>query len=296
MSYSLSTIEEIKNSNYFCELDINVLDIINNLTSQVSAKDYVKKPCFDKKKRRRKTRELSDEDWNKIINFEATKKNESIGIDKIVDELRVELNKLTNENYTVIHDLICDKMSDEYSKNNLICNEIFKVCTSNPSFSNIYAKLYFSLITTFKDSLFLNILNKNIDVFADKFNNIVDVDDKNYDDFCKNNRINDNITTFAKFIANMSLLIDDIDIQYTTTQLQTLLLDNIDIDGKTKICEELSNAIFVIFETCCKKISSEPQWEVNIENIKNISKIKLKTRKSFSSKVLFKHFDIIDLL
>ena len=86
--YNLSDFEGIINDGFKCELSDEVLKIIQTLADQVGAPEYIKTPQFIRKdksdgayrnrrnRRKQKATELSDEAWEEIRNFEATKRVE----------------------------------------------------------------------------------------------------------------------------------------------------------------------------------------------------------------------------
>ena len=103
------------------DIDINnfisedIIKYINELTTMVGAPTYSKTPVFSSTQKRarkkKKTQEVSDDDWEAIRQFQTTdmtRKTE--GIESDIDDLRVMLNKLTGDNLTFVKDEIMTKL------------------------------------------------------------------------------------------------------------------------------------------------------------------------------------------
>ena len=157
MQYTLSDIEKIKSLNNIYIINDDVIQIINSISEKVSAPSYVKTPIFHKKKqddrkKKKKNLEINDEDWVAIRNFQATEKIKKEGIDKLIDTIRCELNKISDKHYEKQKNRILELMSElaknEYSDEdkNKVVALIFEIASNNKFYSKLYAQLYKDLI------------------------------------------------------------------------------------------------------------------------------------------------------
>ena len=113
--YTLEQVISIKNDGFKYNIPENILSTINNISKQVGAPTYNKTPTFTKTKKKtshhNNRREITPEDWGIIRNFKATEKNEKVGIEKIIDDIKGEINKIADKNYTLQKNIIMEKLS-----------------------------------------------------------------------------------------------------------------------------------------------------------------------------------------
>ena len=84
-------------------------------------------------------------------------------------------------------------------------------------------------------------------------------------------------------------------------QLQELLYANLRQDGKTNEVDELSENLYIIVKNShvdMKDANKEPEvaesFARRVEQITEISKLKLKSKPSITNKTIFKHLDMLD--
>jgi len=159
--YTLSDFNKILASNNYGSLSDETIKVINSLVSQVGAPEYVKTPQFKNRnivssgvRRRKKTQEIADDDWDTIRSFQATEFEKKEGIEKTIDLIRKYLNMITPDTYSKLKDNIETEISiinSASNKDDLITtvNEIFKIVTTNILYSDIYSNLYKDLINKF---------------------------------------------------------------------------------------------------------------------------------------------------
>ena len=179
--YSLENITNILFNGFDYKLPEETLNIISDIALQVGSPDYVKTPVFQKRenpmkvepsnketiitssKRNRKGKAnevTNDEDWNNIratAQASSAASEEKSAFDLEIENIRLQLNKLTDKNYNDILNRIFDSInklienntsSEEMSKLSTI---IFELATNNRFYSKIYADLYSELITKYKE-------------------------------------------------------------------------------------------------------------------------------------------------
>ena len=158
MQYTLSDVDKIKSLDNKYIIADDIIQIINSISDKVGAPSYVKTPIFHKKKqedRKKKKRnlEINDEDWVAIRNFQATEKIKKEGVEKLIDTIRCELNKISDKHYEKQKNKILELMSElskgEYSDEdkNKVVALIFEIASNNKFYSKLYAQLYKDLTT-----------------------------------------------------------------------------------------------------------------------------------------------------
>ena len=219
--YHLSDFENKINSGFKCELPAEILDIIQKLADQVGAPEYIKTPQFVRKegnsngyrnrnrRRKQKATELSDEAWNEIRNFEATKRVEREGIDKSIDNVRKAMNKISNKTYDTLKETIFTELktivdtgidTDGEDLNKLV-DSLFRIASQNGFYSELYAKLYAELVESY--DFIKTPLEKSVAGFITGLNTIKYVSpDEDYDKFCKNNKDNTVRRAVGGFFVN----------------------------------------------------------------------------------------------
>ena len=152
--YTFDDFNNIQQISSINELDPDIIQIINDLAKKVGAPNYNKTPVFKKRNRNINKNNYNNKDWENIRNFKKTNldKNED-GFEVTLDQIRINLNKLTDSNFQEIYNNINkimkkvvkeEKESDKYLKE--ISKSIFDIGSLNHFWSNLYAKLYKFLI------------------------------------------------------------------------------------------------------------------------------------------------------
>ena len=153
--YTLTDFENITNAGFNYSLSSDTIKKISALSLEVGSPNYVKTPIFKKKdkpemsstsfpkKRKNKTQEiLTDDDWEALRSFQATQIEEKTGLDKEIDNLRSQLNKLSDKNYDFIFNelngiilkLMKERTPEELKR---VSNIIFELSSSNRFYSKI---------------------------------------------------------------------------------------------------------------------------------------------------------------
>jgi hypothetical protein len=168
--YTLENINEILYQGFEYNLPDKILDIISKISLEVGSPDYIKTPVFKKrenplkienplagiKKKRGKNIEIvNDTDWELLRTFQTTKMEDKINIDSQIDNIRINLNKLSDKNYIDIRNRIID-IIDNLVSESIDCEEmsrvssiIFDIASTNRFYSKIYADLYSDLSTKY---------------------------------------------------------------------------------------------------------------------------------------------------
>lgn len=260
--YSFDDFNRIQKFGIINEFHSDTIQIINDLAKKVGAPNYNKTPVFKKRNRNINKNNLTMKDWENIRNFKVTalNKNED-GIEALMDEIRINLNKLTDSNFQEIYNNVNKIMkkvikeeedSDNYLKE--ISKSIFEIGSMNTFWACLYAKLYKFLIIDY--SFMKDICIANFNKYLDKFED-VEVDPNDYDALCKYNKENENRKGISSFLVNLMIYeVVDTKLIYNllfkifekviliTKDLKYEYFENISViftDGKDKLYEDKNN-------------------------------------------------------
>lgn len=277
MIYTLEAIKKI-DLNYVSNnnLDLDVIKLINSLEQIISAKNYKLTPNFVYK--------------SKII---VNRDN----IDKLIDSLRLNINKLSEKNYENqiikikinLKELHKEFENSDIEKCVLI---IFEIASSNLFYSKLYAKLYFDLSKEF--TLLKLPLITTLKTFIKSYNNIENIiSTQNYDLFCKIIKDNEKrLATLNFFIELIKYSAIDIDfildiIKYIINTIQTT---------STKQCEieQLAEHLYLVIINLQEQLKDNIIWNDIVDSVtlhKN-----MKPHNNISYKTIFKFMDIYDII
>ena len=226
------------------------------------------------------------------------------GIDKIMNDVRVCLNKISNKNYDTIRDTIItkikellDQSSDDTNTDGLqkIANNIFEIASTNKFFSEIYAKLYRELTEQFPE-IFNQIVNTFLTGFTETMRNIKYVDQNiNYDEFCKYNKENDKRKATSVFITNL-IKENVVDVEVLVSlivKIQGILDEYMNTPNKINEVEEITENIFLLF-TNDMHLLQKPNTIHLFDKIQTLASMKPKELPSISSRAIFKYMDILE--
>lgn len=325
--YSLNDFNSIMFDNSY-KLSADILTIITDLNQKLGIsttdrttieRNHVVSSSNDRPRHRNRkqssgfsTDGRSEEAWESLRSFKATVvEKKTDGIEKTINDIRICLNKISQKNYDSILKLILDlisetqktgsdtdKKTDESTESIIkIANYIFEIASTNKFFSEIYASLYKELTTRY--DIFQNILSDFVSTFTDRIKEIQYVDqNSDYDAFCANNKINDARKATAVFIVNLmkkDVLQKDL-LVVTINSVIDIVLEYIEIPDKVNQVEEITENIFLLVSESQIFLKDMAEWNIILEKIREISQLKVKDKKSLSSRAIFKYMDIIDKL
>ena len=224
-------------------------------------------------------------------------------LDKVIGDLKINLNKITEKTYNKIYDkikiIINNYNSSDFFKE--VVNVIFNITTKNRLNSKIFARLYKDLND--ENSYFEDILKNELESFHLSFEKIKYVSpNENYDKFCDYIKENENKVNLSLFFLecykNNLILLDNV--EKIVKSCIHLFLDNISYSNNYNICEELINNIYILLKGLIeentknknmkqtKKIINDILFDINLDSLKN--------EKSFNNKIKFKVMDIQDFI
>jgi hypothetical protein len=326
LRYTLENTNDIIFQGFDYILPEKTLKIISELALQVGSPDYVRTPIFQKrenvlknestnkesqssykKKRGNKPMEvLNDDDWDAIRTFQTTKLDEKVGVDAQIDNIRAQLNKLTDKNYIDINNKIIEVIDSVILQN--ITNEdmlklssiIFDIASTNRFYSKMYADIYSNLCLKYE--IIKTTFENNLNNFTDLFNNIEYVDSKvNYDKFCENNKINERRKSLAAFYINLmnNGMIEKSRILLIISNLLSQIYSFILVDDKRNEVDELTENVAILYKKELYEDAECNNYSIDgltiNQIIVKIANSKIKDYKSLTNKSLFKFMDMIEM-
>ena len=230
--------------------------------------------------------------------FKITTMEQKDGIEKTFNDIQILLNKLSAKNYhansekifELVHTHQLDKNDDSLRK---IGDFIFTVVSQNTFFSEIYANLFAVFIEKF-GGIFQQILIDRVDTYAAAFQDYKYVDQtSNYEEYCAFNKSNDAkkaTATFFNHLMNKHILTAEHIIKIIV-ELQNVIQNNME-NPTANIIDELFEFLAIFMANTQNTLyDNHPDL---IENIRAISKIAPRERKSISSRTIFKAIELLD--
>ena len=310
-TYTREEYDRIKKEGFEYSLPQETLDIIKKIAANVGAPEYIKTPHFDKRQQSYKhfrgnnVKEVSEEEWNVIRNFKTTVMEKKKGVELSIDKIRKHLNKMTTKTYDTLMQQIMEEINlivgletnhdDLIIELNKIGDSIFDIASGNRFYSSMYATLYKELMSKyeFMQSILTKKLNTDIHIFDD-FEYCSP--DKDYDQFCNNNKKNEKRRALGLFYVNLMLqqIIPNTTIVELIKDLLEKMTDYISKENNVNIVDELSELLYHLIITSATVLkSSTKEWTQIMEHVNSISIMKAKSAPSISNKTIFKHMDIL---
>ena len=296
LKYDLTFFDDVKKTSSYVITDDTIKliqELGNKLTILNKANNFFEKKHSNKK--------LSTDNWNNVKNFKPTTFVKKEGLDKNINIIRINLNKITNKNYDILSVRILDEIDIIHENNDEHFKTIKKlfidtVCNVN-IYSEIYVMLYRSIIEKYDNSLFN--INDDYAVLKDELLNIKVIDSNmNYDDFCKNNKNNERKRNLSLFYVNLMKqeLFPKEDIINLILDNQTYNFNMINDINNSDIVDEICENLFILIKNAFDYIKDDDKYSLIYNNVVSITKLKKSENNSLTTKSKFKHMDLIDLL
>jgi chorismate mutase len=269
-------------------------------------------------RQRNAAQQIPNSEWETILAFQKTEIQKKEGIELSIDNIRSYLNKLTDKTYAAMLSNILkeiaalltastDDTSEEHNTTavmNRIASSIFTTASSNSFYSEIYARLFHDLMAEY--AVFRDVFEKNLGSFMSLFETIEYCDPKkNYDKFCDINKANEKRKAMSLFIVNLMKngIVEKKHVLAIMRQIQELMYTNMRQEGKTNEVDELAENLYIMVKhshSVLKTVSASNDAEIaelfalRLEQIVEISKLKIKSKPSITNKTIFKHLDMLD--
>ena len=323
MIYSLSEVQTIIQNGIEYTLPMNILQMLDRIEKEINNSSIKKMysmtsstppPSSSSENIRNKSipskfntpfrpKDSSDKDlsWENIRNFKITKLEKKEGTDKIINDIRICINKMSNKNFdtqrTAILEFlkILENNPEDLQK---VAIAIFDIASTNKFYSEMYAKIYKELLDLYP--VFRNILDDFLLQFLNTVSDFKYIDPNvDYDAFCNYNKQNDKKKATAVFIIHMMkqtaiLPTNVIDIiHHLILKIET----NMNTENQLNELEEMTELLnLFILEGYVSLSGSGFLWENDILKIRDFSKLKVKDKLSLSSRVIFKYMDLCSFM
>jgi len=269
---------------------------------------------------------MPDEQWELIRSFKATKIEVKTGVDKIINDIRIILNKMTpatmekqktslmdqcHQYFTALADLQQKKApaaaaaaeqtnnGEEQTNNDedtqRLAQTIFDITSTNRCYADIYASVMVDLVREF--AVFQERLDYFVHHFLEKSQQIVFVDpDVDYDGYCVYVKQSDGRKATAAFISECCKrgIVGKTEVIDIVCDTLDIILEQKDQANKSKEVEELTEMVFILVTLLRPIMADEPRWQDGVQQeIERISKLKSKDHKSLSNRAVFKFMDMM---
>tara|TARA_B100001093_G_C26860051_1_gene1029608 strand:+ start:10811 stop:11773 length:963 start_codon:yes stop_codon:yes gene_type:complete len=309
--YKLADYIRIKELNQPYILPKEANDIIAYVSNMVGSPNYVKTPQFllnneterKKKRRNRNNNEINTEDWETIRNFQTTTKNEKHGFEKIMDDIKGEINKIADKNYECQKEIITEKLREVV----LNCNDeevhkigvmIIEISSSNRFFSKLYSDLVIEIIRTY--DFIIPIVNSKYDMFKKSIENFLTSfanTENDYELLCKINKENELRRSNALFFVYLMKndCIEQLSVIEIIETVLNHIYDNLEEKKSAEINEELSELLFVILKDGFEAFGESEQLSNIYSKLEELSDMK-NNDKGITNKTIFKIMDLLDII
>jgi hypothetical protein len=304
--YSLEFYENIIIDQNTIELPDAILNNIKQLHIALNINPEQNNSLRSNNNRRSK---LDSNEWKKKEVFKATVITKKEGPDKLLNEVKTFLNKLSVSTYDnhsqniieIIDRVLEDTENTEEYNNDIIkqiINMLILVSCQNKFYSNLYAKLYKQIIN--KHPFFTEQINTMYSNYLSSVTDIEIVDSsKDYNKFCEINKQNEKRRSSMIFIVN--LYKEDVIKKENVTTLISKICDCINSSLLDKEHIELVNElteiinVFVVNMQDILKNNSN-NWSNILERVHYYSTCKTKDFPGISSRTMFKYMDLLELV
>ena len=302
--YTLEFYKNIEENYEFNELEQNIIDKINKLSSRVGAPSYQKTPVFKRAPyhyKKNKKENTSNEDWVAMRNFKKTKLEKNTeGIAAQMDKIRSNLNKLTDKTYDIVFDNIQSIIKEIIEENNISYLEnigqcIFEIGSFHKFWSNVYAKLYKNLIDIFP--IMKKICIKNFENLRNIFDKINYIDaNENYNLYCEYNKENEKRRALSNFLVICASydIINKVDMQNIIFDFISFVKRDIIEPNKVNHVDEIVQNISIMLNSGKSFLKDMEKWDSIIEEISILSEMNPKEYPSLTNKIVFKFMDLLD--
>jgi hypothetical protein len=280
-----------------------------------------------------RSQQIPNSEWDTILSFQKTELKKKEGIELGIDNIRSYLNKLTDKTYTTMFSNILKEITDLFVAStddtseehntvavmNRVALSIFNTASSNAFYSEIYARLFRDLMaqetasgatataTAGPYAVFRELFERNLASFMSLFETIEYCDPKkNYDKFCDINKANEKRKAMSLFIVNLMKfgIVEKTQVLALMRQIQELMYSNMRQEGKTNEVDELTENLYIMVKhshatfkadaAATTDTDAAESFKTRVEQITEISKLKLKSKPSITNKTIFRHLDMLD--
>jgi hypothetical protein len=336
MKYNLQDFRETLFNGFDFVIPEHTINMINYLAVEIGASANTINPVFQKKEhkegetiftvhsnsaqknrnkkgRNNKFMESNNEDWEQLRSFSSTKIEQKTGIDGHIEQLRSNLNKLSDKTFHDIRDKIIVILDEiltpaDLSEENVIIvgTAIYDIASTSKFYSKMFADLYSELVTRY--SCLKPLFDKYFVDFPSHFEKIqYTAPEINYDKFCENNKVNENRKANSQFFVNLALngFISKLSVARILRHLLDTIMNIINRSEKKNEVDELTENVAILFnrdlldsvedDSDYQEDELEISGKTIVETITILAISKSKDYKSLSNKAIFKYMDLIEM-
>lgn len=283
--YTRDEINNIRKKNISITVPENVLVIVEQIVREVGCPSYIKTPNFTNKRLKRKIVERPNKPpYNPLNEIQSICNKFS---DKNFEKLKIELLDVINSS----------KSSDIVSFKDVI-NKIYECCTTGNNIV-LYARLFDELNNLYPE--FKQLFLEEYKNYFDHFKKIKCINpEEDYDEFCRLNAINARTRNISKLYTELVFynILNIKDIMDLILLLQQQLIDKGKLNTPSENpCMEYAENLFILTSGCLQDlVKQQEDWNKIYDNILFIKNIDKNVNKNITSKVKFKHMDILDCI
>jgi hypothetical protein len=186
-----------------------------------------------------------------------------------------------------------DDMMNDYNEDYMkrVVNYIFETASCNRFYVNTYAKIYGEIYDNY---IQMREMFKKCIEEIEILKSVRSVDpEENYDLFCEINVENEKRRSLMTFILKLCEhdYISQEFVNTITTNLIEVFKSNVNVRGKSLICEEVSELLLIIIENCSFTLADNI-----LQDIDDFTEMNPKHYISLTNKSVFKFMDIADKL
>lgn len=245
-----------------------------------------------------------DKEWEMMRSFKATKIESKTGIEKIVNDLRIALNKISATNYEKQRDVILAlvngyfDLTEDITEVNTrrISKSIFDIASSNKFYSEMYAKLYKELVES--HTIFRDLLEELVGGFLVLDSIPVYVDpDSDYDGFCAYSKACEIRKSTSTFIVNCFklCLVSSSSVASILSEFVKYVEDKRSDSECSKCVEEVVENIYIIATLCSEELKNNTKWcDSILPQIKRLVAERNNGEHKMSNRAAFKLLDLLD--
>jgi len=247
----------------------------------------------------------STEDWELMRSFKTTKIEEKTGVEKVINTIRINLNKMSASNYPKQRDAIIQEIRQYVEQPDVseidihqIASAIFDISSGNKFFSELYAEFYRELVAEFE--VFAVILKDFVERFTETLHTIDYINpEEDYDGFCRITKINDRRKSTSMFIVN--LMRKGLIPRETVVRIACVFVDSLMVctsqENQTQKIEEIAENIYIFVSSGGAECSPIPEWQTTVvAAVVSIANSQVAQWTSMSNRAIFRFMDMVEFV
>lgn len=283
-SFTLDDTSNLINSgDYEFNIPTDTLDILNDIIKKLNLNDKINNTKVSNS-------------WRGPVHKKTfIKSNTLTGIESSVLSIRRHINKLSDENYCKLSELIINecKTYTDLADIKTLGEKILSIMMMNNS---VYAKLYASIYNKFgmHYPIAHDIVKSYIESFETDMHNFNYCNPNvSYDSYCEYIKKNDNRKSVIRMIIQLTNN-GFLPVSYILNIIERIQTELIQSNNIIEINEEYTEILYMIILDSQDILSFTEKWEQINTNLLHI--MNMKKSEHISNKVIFRHMDIVDML